>query len=152
MKAILGSPVILVLSQEPPWHQVLFWPMVPHWAVPLPRPRMMLYPQARICSSEDVANLFIGDSDKGNIGLGDILNDKLTEMTRSTGLVNGEKTAAEEKNDRLTTSIETATERLDKKYELMAQQFVRLDTLIDTMNSQPEYLTSMFESFNNAQE
>ncbi len=99
-----------------------------------------------------MASLFIGDSDKGITGLGDILNDKLAEMTRSTGLVNREKTAAEEKIDRLTTSIETATERLDKRYELMAEQFVRLDAFIGTMNSQSEYLSSMFESFNNAQE
>lgn len=103
-------------------------------------------------SLEDVASLFIGDSDKGITGLGDILNDKLAEMTRSTGLVNGEKTAAEEKIDRLTNSIETATERLDKRYEVMAEQFVRLDAYMGTMNSQSEYLTSMFESFNNAQE
>ncbi|MDD4273752.1 MAG: flagellar filament capping protein FliD [Desulfobacter postgatei] len=102
-------------------------------------------------SFEDVASLFIGDSDKGITGLGDILNDKLAEMTSSTGVVNGEKTAAEEKIDRLTTSIETATERLDKRYELMAEQFARLDTLIGTLNSQSEYLTSVFESFNNAQ-
>ena len=103
-------------------------------------------------SPEDMASLFIGDSDKGITGLGDILNDKLTEMTRSTGLVNGEKTATEEKIDRLTTSIEAATERLDKRYEVMAEQFVRLDAYMGTMNSQSEYLTSMFESFNNAQE
>jgi flagellar hook-associated protein 2 len=103
-------------------------------------------------SPEDVASLFIGDSDKGITGLGDILNDKLAEMTRSTGLVNGEKTAAEEKIDRLTSSIETATERLDKRYEVMAAQFVRLDAYMGTMNSQSEYLSSMFDSFNNAQE
>ncbi len=103
-------------------------------------------------SPEGVASLFIGDSDKGITGLGDILNDKLTEMTRSTGLVNGEKTAAEERIDRLTTSIETATERLDKRYDVMAEQFVRLDALIGTLNSQSEYLTNMFESFNSAQE
>ncbi|MGD9824485.1 flagellar filament capping protein FliD [Desulfobacter sp.] len=103
-------------------------------------------------SFEDVVSLFIGDSDNGITGLGDILNDKLKEMTSSTGVVNGEKTAAEEKIDRLTTSIETATERLDKRYEVMAQQFVRLDALIGTMNSQSDYLTSMFDSFNNSQE
>lgn len=102
-------------------------------------------------SFEAVVSLFIGDSDNGITGLGDILNDKLKEMTSSTGVVNGEKTAAKEKIDRLTTSIETATERLDKRYEVMAQQFVRLDALIGTMNSQSEYLTSMFDSFNNSQ-
>ncbi|RLB86865.1 MAG: hypothetical protein DRH26_16680, partial [Deltaproteobacteria bacterium] len=103
-------------------------------------------------SPEDVAKLFIGDSDKEIKGLGDILNDKLKEMTRSTGLINGEKTAAEGKIDRLTASIETAEERLDRRYELMAQQFVRLDAFIGTMNAQSNYLTSMIDAFNTTQQ
>lgn len=78
-------------------------------------------------SAEEVAKLFIGDEENDIKGLGDILNDALKEMTSSTGILNGEKSAAEEKIDRLATDIETAEERLDQKYELMAQDFVRLD-------------------------
>ncbi len=103
-------------------------------------------------SPEEVTKLFIGDSEQGLKGLGDILNDKLTDMTSSSGLVNGEKSAAEGKIDRLTASIETDTERLDKRYELLARQFVELDSFIGTMNSQSNYLTSMFDSFNAAQQ
>jgi len=101
-------------------------------------------------SPEEVAKLFIGDEDNGITGLGDILNDRLGAMTSNSGVLNGEKSAAEEKIDRLATDIETAQERLDQKYELMAQEFVRLDALIGTMNSQSEYLASVIDSFNNA--
>ncbi len=102
-------------------------------------------------SFDDVAALFIGDSDKEIKGLGDTLNEKLRSMTNSTtGVVNAEKGNAQEKIDNLTESIEIATLRLDKKYEQMARQFIELDTFIGKMNSQMNYLASMFDSFNNA--
>ena len=104
--------------------------------------------QALASSFDDVKNLFIGDSDNGIKGLGDILNDKLRDMTSSSGVLSGEKTAAQEKIDRLKQDIEDATTRLNKKYELQAKQFVRLDALIGTMNSQSQYLTGIIDSFN----
>lgn len=107
--------------------------------------------QAFSSSADDVAKLFIGDSDTDLTGLGDFLNDKLKDLTSSTGILNGEKSAAEAKIDRLTTDIESAEERLDKRYDLMAQDFVRLDALIGTMNAQSQYLTSVIDSFNNSQ-
>lgn len=102
-------------------------------------------------SADDVAKLFIGDSDTSLTGLGDLLNNKLRDMTSSSGALNGEKSSAEGKIDRLTTNIEDSEERLDRRYELLAQQFVRLDSLIGTMNSQSQYLTSVIDSFNNSQ-
>ena len=103
-------------------------------------------------SHNDVAKLFIGDSDSGLKGLGDILNDYLTEMTGSAGLVNGEKSAAEGKISRLESSIAVNVERLDKRYELLALQFVQLDAFIGSMNTQSQYLTSVFDAFNNSQQ
>lgn len=103
-------------------------------------------------SHNDVTKLFIGDSDNGLKGLGDILNDYLTEMTGSTGLVNGEKSAAEGKISRLESSIAVNVERLDKRYELLALQFVQLDAFIGSMNTQSQYLTSVFDAFNNSQQ
>ncbi len=99
-------------------------------------------------SLDDVKDLFIGDSDNGIKGLGDILNDKLRDMTSSSGVLSGEKTAAQEKIDRLTQDIEDATTRLNKKYEIQTKQFVRLDALIGTLNSQSQYLTGILDSFN----
>ncbi|MCG8638543.1 MAG: flagellar filament capping protein FliD, partial [Desulfobacterales bacterium] len=103
-------------------------------------------------SHNDVTKLFIGDSDNGLKGLGDILNDYLTEMTGPTGLVNGEKSAAEGKISRLESSIAVNVERLDKRYELLALQFVQLDAFIGSMNTQSQYLTSVFDAFNNSQQ
>ncbi len=99
-------------------------------------------------SFDDVKNLFIGDTDKGTKGLGDIFNDKLRDMTSSAGALTGEKNAAQEKLDRLKQNIEDSQKRVDKKYETQAQQFVRLDSLIGKMNAQSQYLTSIIDSFN----
>jgi flagellar hook-associated protein 2 len=99
-------------------------------------------------SFDDVAALFIGDSDTEVEGLGDILNNELRVMTSSTGVVNAEKSTAQEKINNLTESIETAMQRLDKKYDQMAKQFIQLDTYIGKMNSQANYLSSVIDSFN----
>ncbi len=102
-------------------------------------------------SIDDVTRLFIGDEDAELKGLGDILNDRLTELTHTSGLINGEKSAAEGKISRLETNIVVAEERLDKRYEMLALQFVQLDAFIGTMNTQSQYLTSVFDAFNNSQ-
>ena len=105
--------------------------------------------EAFASSFDDVVALFIGDSDNGIKGLGDVLNDRLRSMTNSnTGIVNAEKSTVQEKLDALTDSIETATQRLDRKYDQMARQFVQLDSFIGRMNSQMNYLTNMFDAFN----
>ena len=104
--------------------------------------------EAFASSFDDVAALFIGDSDKEIKGLGDILNEQLRSMSNSsTGVVNAEKSTVQEKIDNLTDSIETATQRLDKKYDQMARQFIQLDTFIGKMNSQSNLLTSMLDAF-----
>ncbi|MCK5541276.1 MAG: flagellar filament capping protein FliD [Desulfobacterales bacterium] len=105
--------------------------------------------EAFASSFDDVVALFIGDSDNGIEGLGDVLNDRLRSMTNSsTGVVTAEKSTAQTKLDTLTESIETATERLDKKYDQMARQFIQLDSFIGRMNSQMDYLSSTLDAFN----
>ena len=105
--------------------------------------------EAFASSFDDVASLFIGDSDNDIEGLGDIINDKLRSITNaSTGVINAEKSTVQKKIDNLTDSIETATQRLDKKYDQMARQFVQLDAFIGRMNSQANYLSSMLDAFN----
>jgi len=105
--------------------------------------------EAFTSSLDDVTALFIGDSDRDIKGLGDTLNEKLRSMTNSsTGIVNAEKSTMQEKIDNLTDSIETATQRLDRKYDQMARQFIQLDSYIGRMNSQANYLASMLDAFN----
>lgn len=99
---------------------------------------------------EDIQKLFLGDSESDITGIADIINDRLREITSSTGLVSIETDKAQARIDRLTTDIENATERLDRRYDVLAKQFVELDKYIGKMNSQAEYLSSMFDSFNSS--
>lgn len=97
---------------------------------------------------EAVQSLFIGDEDSGITGLGDIINDGLTNMLSSQGLVSTEIDAAETRISRLDEDILAATERLDKRYEILTADFVRLDTYISELNSEAAYLQSIIDSYN----
>jgi len=101
-------------------------------------------------SLNEITALFIGDSENGIKGLAETLNESLRSMTNSsTGIVSAEKNTAQKKIDNLTDSIETATQRLDRKYDQMAKQFIQLDAYIGKMNSKANYLASIIESFSN---
>ena len=97
---------------------------------------------------DSVQALFLGNSDKGVTGLGDIINDGVSSMVSSQGIVRTEIDAAETQMDNLQDDIDAALERLDKRYEIMASEFAQLDTYISKLNSQASYLQSIIESFN----
>lgn len=99
-----------------------------------------------------VAGLFIGDEDAGITGLGDKINDAITDLVSSSGLVTTEIDAAETRLDKLEENIEVATERLESRYEILTAQFVQLDTYIAQLNSESNYLTSFIESLNNTKD
>lgn len=105
--------------------------------------------QAISSNPDDVKSLFLGDDDAGIKGLGATINDGLTSMLSLTGSVTTQIDSAELKLERLDKDIETATERLDKRYEIMTADFARLDTYISQVNNEASLLTSIFESFNN---
>ena len=105
--------------------------------------------QAMASNPEAVQALFIGDSDEGITGLGDIINDGLTDMVSSQGIVSTEIDAAETRMERLGKDILTATERLDKRYKTMTAQFIRLDSYISRLNNESAFMQSMIESFDN---
>ncbi|PIE70185.1 MAG: hypothetical protein CSA22_08955 [Deltaproteobacteria bacterium] len=96
---------------------------------------------------EDVQKLFISDTDTGTTGLGDLFNESLRTLTSATGALESRKTALQEQIDRADESIQSTTERLDKKYETLAKQFVQLDAAIGTLKNQGEYLTSIFDAY-----
>ncbi|MCK5350559.1 MAG: flagellar filament capping protein FliD, partial [Desulfobacula sp.] len=89
------------------------------------------------------------DSDEGITGLGDIINDGLTNMVSSQGIVSTEIDAAETRMERLGKDILTATERLDKRYKTMTAQFIRLDSYISRLNNESAFMQSMIEAFDN---
>ncbi|MCA1795179.1 MAG: flagellar filament capping protein FliD [Desulfobacteraceae bacterium] len=104
--------------------------------------------QAIASDPEAVQSLFIGDFDAGITGLGDVINDGISDMVNSRGIVSTEIDAAQTRMERLDKDIQTATERLDKRYETMTAQFVRLDSYISQLNNESAYMQSMIDSFN----
>lgn len=97
---------------------------------------------------ENIRQLFIGNEDEDITGLGELLNSKLLDLTISSGLIDTEKEATQTQIDRLEEDIEAATKRLDARYEVLTQQFVQLDTYMNQMQAQSNYLTNVFNSFN----
>ncbi len=104
--------------------------------------------QAIVSNPDAVRSLFIGDADSEITGLGEIINDGITNMVSSQGIVSTEIDAAEIKMERLDRDILSATERLNKRYESMTAQFVRLDTYISQLNNESAFMQSMIDSFN----
>lgn len=101
--------------------------------------------ESRISSSfDDIESFFIGDDT--TTGMGDLLNDKLKSLTQSDGLMDSETDAIDERIAIIEEQIESETERLDKRYETMAQQFVELDSYMRRMESQQNYVTQMFSA------
>lgn len=96
---------------------------------------------------EDLASFFVTDEDTGRLGLGDILNEKLRNLTSSTGVVQTEADFSNNVLSQLEEDIEDATARLDKRYDLLARRFVELDMYIGQMNAQADYLTNIFSSY-----
>ncbi len=96
---------------------------------------------------EDLAGFFVTDEDTGRTGLGDILNEKLRNLTSSTGVVQTEADFSNNELSQLEEDIEDATARLDKRYDLLARRFVELDMYIGQMNAQADYLTNIFSSY-----
>jgi flagellar hook-associated protein 2 len=107
-----------------------------------------LLDQALAANPDAVTALFIGDTDADITGLGDIINDGITAMVSSTGVVSTEIDAAETRMARLDEDILTATEQLDKRYDTLTSDFVRLDTYIQQLNSESTYMQSIIDSFN----
>jgi flagellar hook-associated protein 2 len=108
--------------------------------------------QAIASNPEAVQSLFIGDSDAGVTGLGDLINDEIMTMVSSQGLVSTEIDAAETRMEMLDKDILAATERMDKRYQIMTAQFIKLDTYISQLNSESSFMQSMIDSFSKSKE
>ena len=104
--------------------------------------------QAMASDPEAVQSLFIGDNDAGITGLGDVINDGISDMVSASGIVSTEIDAAQTRITNLDKDILTATERLDKRYETLTAQFVRLDSYISQLNNESAFMQSMIDSFN----
>jgi len=95
---------------------------------------------------DSVEAFFLGDDDNDITGLADQLNDRLRTITGGEGQIAAEEDAAEGRITDIQAWIESETARIDKKYELLAQQFVQLDQYMSQMTSIGSYLTGQFSS------
>lgn len=106
--------------------------------------------QALASDPDAIQSLFIGDADKEITGLGDILNDGISKMVGYGGSVTTEIDSAEKEIERLEADIIKETERVDKKFEIMTQRFIQLDSYIRQLNSEAAFMASIFESYTKA--
>jgi flagellar hook-associated protein 2 len=88
--------------------------------------------------------LFAGDEEAGFTGLAEMLNETLRSYTSAEGIVDNEKQSTQEAVNRLENQIEENTDRLDSRYEALTNQFVQLDLQMQRMQSQSDYLASIF--------
>ncbi len=96
---------------------------------------------------DDVKKFFLGDTDKGIKGFGDIVNDTLRDLTDpGTGALETQKTSTEDRIKRIDNEIASSEQRLDKKYDILARQFADLDKFMSNMQNLSSYLTSQFNS------
>jgi flagellar hook-associated protein 2 len=103
---------------------------------------------ALVDNPEAVQAFFLGDEDQKIEGFADLVNERLRLLTSVAGLVETEKNAAQGRIDNLKLQIERDTERLDRKYERLTQQFVELDRYMNQMSSVSSFLTGQFDSLN----
>ena len=96
-----------------------------------------------------VQAFFLGNSTKGITGFADTVNNQLLTLTSDSGSVAGDKNAAQARIDNLNQQIANDTDRLNKKYDQMTQQFVALDSYMHQMTSMSNFLTGQFNSLSN---
>jgi len=89
----------------------------------------------------------LGDDD--NEGIMSRLDDYLTEQLNSTtGFLVTKKTSINKQISDLDDRITRMETRLEKRQETLEAQFSAMETLISSLNSQSDYITSFFESYN----
>jgi len=103
-----------------------------------------LLAQAITDNPEGVEAFFLGDEDQEIVGFADTINDRLRTLTIGSGQLDAETTVVETRITDLESLIEKETERLDKKYELLTQQFIELDRYMKQMTTMSDYLTGQF--------
>lgn len=102
--------------------------------------------------SEDpdaVMETLFGNDDSAGImnRLDDYLEEELDSIS---GFLARKTSSSEEQISRLDDSITAMQTRLDKRQETLEAQFTAMETLISSLNSQGDFLTSFFESYNSS--
>ncbi len=96
---------------------------------------------------DDVKLLLIGDPEADVEGIAEKLNDQLQFITSpSTGLIASESGNIEQRIDQLDEDIEKANQRIDARYKILQMQFIELDKLMSSLQSQGSYLEGAFSN------
>jgi flagellar hook-associated protein 2 len=101
---------------------------------------------------DGVQAFFLGDQDQKIEGFADLVNERLRALTSVSGLLKTEENAAQDRIDGLRLQIERDTERLDKKYERLTQQFVELDRYINQLNAISGFLNQYLNNDRSSQQ
>lgn len=100
---------------------------------------------------EDLKKFLLGDSENDVTGWADTVNERLRSATSAAnGIVYIEKNSAQSMYDKLGAQILNDQGRLDKRYDIMAKQFLQLDTYMSRMNSMSSYLSQQIDAMNSA--
>lgn len=97
--------------------------------------------------AEGVMLSLFGDDD--NTGLMTIIDDYVaTQTNSSTGFLATKNDTIDTKIDRLDEAIERMETRLEARRETLEAQFTAMETIVASLNSTGDYITSFFESYN----
>jgi len=105
------------------------------------------FSEAYASDAESINGYLLGDDDSE--GLMNRLDDYLTEQLNSTtGFLVTKKTTINKQISDLDDKIAAMETRLEKRQETLEAQYAAMETLVSSLNSQGDYLTSFFESYN----
>lgn len=104
------------------------------------------FSEAYEASSDAVILSLFGDDDSTGVmnRLDDYLED---ELDSTTGFLARKTSSTEAQISRLDDSITAMQTRLDKRQEMLEAQFTAMETLISSLNTTGDFLTSFFESY-----
>jgi len=98
---------------------------------------------------EAVQVALLGDDDSE--GIMNRLDDYLTgQISATSGFLATKKSTIDEQVSRLDDSIAAQETRLEKRKAILEAQFTAMETLISSLNSQGDYLTSFFEDYDSS--
>jgi len=107
------------------------------------------FSEAYASDAESINGYLLGDDDSE--GLMNRLDDYLTEQLNSTtGFLVTKKTTINKQISDLDDKIAAMETRLEKRQETLEAQYAAMETLVSSLNSQGDYLTSFFESYNSS--
>ncbi|MGC9022576.1 MAG: flagellar filament capping protein FliD [Dissulfurimicrobium sp.] len=93
----------------------------------------------------EVQTFFLGKT--GVTGFASLVNDRLGSITEAgSGVLATEQAASQTRINQINQQISDATDRLNKKYDILTKQFTQLDSFMSSMNSISSFLTSQFDA------